>query len=121
MGKFVIRKTDTGYVFNLKATNGEVIATSQVYSSEQACIGGIESVMANADAHVEDQTVKDFETLTHPKYEVYLDRAGEFRFRLRARNGENIAVSEGYTTKANCLNGISSIGKNAVDAEIVRE
>ncbi|MBU7026706.1 MAG: YegP family protein [Theionarchaea archaeon] len=55
----------------------------------------------------------------NPKFEVYKDAAGEFRFRLKAPNGEIIAVSEGYTTKANCLNGIESVIKNAPKAEIV--
>ena len=121
MGKFIIKQTETGFVFHLKASNGEVIATSQVYTSEQACIGGIQSVMANADAHIEDQTVSGYQTLTHPKYEIYNDKAGEFRFRLKAKNGEAIAASEGYTTKANCQNGIASIVKNAPDATIERE
>ncbi len=121
MGKFIIRQTATGYVFNLKATNGEVIATSQVYTGEQSCRSGIESVKANANAKVEDQTVEGFAVLTNPKYEVYLDKAGEYRFRLKAKNGEVIAASEGYTKKANCLNGIDSIGRNAPDAETVKE
>ena len=53
------------------------------------------------------------------KFEVYTDKKGEFRFRLKAGNGEVIAVGEGYTTKAACLNGIESIKKNAPEAEIV--
>ena len=75
----------------------------------------------NALAHVEDQTVENFETLTHPKYEVYQDKAGEYRFRLKAKNGQNIGKSEGYKTKASCLNGIESVGKNAPEAEIIAE
>ena len=77
--------------------------------------------MKNALVHVEDQTVEGFEQLKHPKYEVYLDKAGEFRFRLKARNGEIIATSEGYKAKASCLNGIESVKKNAPDAAIVKE
>ncbi len=118
MGKFVIRNTATGVKFDLKAGNGEVIATSEVYSGLAACKNGVESLRTNAAAHVEDQTVEGFETLTHPKYEVYVDKAGEFRFRLKARNGEIIATSEGYKTKASCLNGIDSIGRNAPDAAV---
>ena len=57
----------------------------------------------------------------HPKFEVYLDKAGEFRFRLKARNGEIVATSEGYKAKASCLNGIESVKKNAPDAEVVEE
>ena len=119
MGKFIIKKTNTGIKFDLKATNGEVIATSEVYESEASCMKGIESVMTNAPiANVEDQTVEGFEVLKHPKFEVYVDKAGEFRFRLKARNGQIIAVSEGYKAIASCMNGIESVKKNAVDAPI---
>ena len=120
MGKFVIKTVKTGIKFDLKAGNGEVIATSEVYTSRAACLNGIESVRKNAAAaKLEDQTVENFETVTNPKFEVYVDKAGEFRFRLKARNGEIIAVSEGYKAKASCLNGIESVRKNAPEAEIV--
>ncbi len=120
MGKFVIKKTNTGIKFDLKAGNGEVIATSEVYTSEAACRKGIESVKKNAPvAGVENQTVEGYETVKHPKFEVYLDKAGEYRFRLKATNGEIIAVSEGYTALAGCNNGIESVKKNAPEAEIV--
>ena len=120
MGKFVISKTKNGELtFNLKAGNGEIILTaSESYTSMSGCQGGIDSVQKNALAHVEDQTVEGYETLTHPKFEVYKDKAGEFRFRLKARNGENIGKSEGYKAKASCMNGIASVGKNAPDAKI---
>ena len=120
MGKFVIKNTNTGVKFDLKAGNGEVIATSEVYASLDTCKNGVESVRKNAPvAGVEDQTVENFEAVKHPKFEVYTDKAGEFRFRLKAKNGEIIAVSEGYKAKAGCLNGIESVKKNAVDAEVV--
>ena len=122
MGKFVIRTVPSGIKFDLKATNGEVIATSEVYTSESACRNGIESVQKNAPiAPVEDQTVEGFATETNPKFEVYKDKAGEFRFRLKARNGQIIATGEGYKAKASCMNGIESIKKNAPEAEIVEE
>ncbi|MGN1159999.1 MAG: YegP family protein [Lachnospiraceae bacterium] len=57
----------------------------------------------------------------NPKFEVYKDKTGEFRFRLKAGNGQIIAVGEGYKAKASCLNGIESIKKNAPDAETVEE
>ena len=118
MGKFVVRETGTGIKFDLKAANGEVIATSEVYSAEKSCLNGIESVRTNCTAEIEDQTVENFEQKKHPKYEVYTDKAGEFRFRLKAKNGEIIATSEGYKAKASAMNGIASIGKNAPDAKI---
>ena len=122
MGKFVIKTVKSGIKFDLKAGNGETIATSEVYTSEKACRGGIESVQKNAEiAKLEDQTVKDFETVTNPKFEVYTDKAGEFRFRLKARNGEIIATSEGYKAKASCMNGIESVRKNAPEAPVVEE
>ena len=122
MGKFVIRTVNSGIKFDLKATNGQVILTSEVYTTKAACRNGVESIMKNAPiANVEDQTVEGYETMTHPKFEMYKDKAGEFRFRLKARNGEIIGVSEGYTTKANCVNGVESVKKNAAEAEIVEE
>lgn len=118
MGKFIIKKAGEGYMFNLLANNGLIICTSQTYSSKSACKIGIESVRNNASVKVEDQTVKDYENQTNPKYEIYLDRAGEFRFRLKASNGEIIAASQGYNGKASCKNGIESIGKNAPEADV---
>ena len=119
MGKFAVKKVKTGIKFDLKAGNGEVIASSEVYSSDAACRKGIESVRKNAvEANLEDQTVEDVVKVTHPKFEMYTDKAGEFRFRLKAKNGEIIAVSEGYKSKASCLNGIESVRKNAPEADI---
>ena len=78
MGKFVIRNTKTGVKFDLKAGNGEVIATSEVYASQAACKNGVESVRKNAPvAAVEDQTVEGFAVEKHPKFEIYTDKAGE--------------------------------------------
>ena len=120
MGKFVIRETKTGMKFDLKAGNGEVIATSEVYTSEKACRNGIASVQKNAPvAAVENQTVEGYAVEKHPKFEIYTDKAGEFRFRLKATNGQIIAVSEGYKAMASCMNGIESVKKNAVDAPVV--
>ncbi len=114
MGKFVIKETaNGGFKFDLKAGNGEVIASSQIYKSEKACKAGVESVRNNALAEVEDQTVENFEVKKHPKYEMYTDKRGEVRFRLKAKNGEIIATSEGYKKKASALNGIESIKRNA--------
>lgn len=121
MGKFVIKQTKTGYTFSLKAGNGEVIATGgEVYSSLESCKNGIASVAKNASvANIEDQTVEGFEEQKHPKFEIYNDKAGEFRFRLKARNGEIIAASEGYVKKDSCKNGIESVRKNAPDAPVI--
>lgn len=120
MGKFVIRNTNTGVKFDLKASNGEVIATSEVYTSLDACRNGVASVKKNAPAaNIEDQTVEGYETAKNPKFEIYEDKAGEFRFRLKATNGQAIAVSEGYKAMASCRNGIESVVKNAPDAEVV--
>ena len=119
MGKFVVRQTKTGPKFDLKAANGEIIATSEVYFSVKTCLHGIMSVQNCApDAPVEDHTAEVVEIKKHPKFELYQDKAGEYRFRLKARNGEIIAVSEGYKAKASCLNGIDSVKKNAADSTI---
>ena len=120
MGKFVVKQTATGFKFDLKAGNGEVIATSEIYTTEAACIKGIESVKACCVGEVEDQTAEPIDAKKHPKYELYTDKSGEFRFRLKAKNGQIIATSESYKTKASCTNGIESVKKNAPDAEIAK-
>ena len=118
-GKFVITTANNGeFTFNLKASNGEVVLTaSETYTTQSACENGIASVKKNASAPIEDQT-RD-EKLGHPKYELYKDKAGEFRFRLKAANGQNVGRSEGYKAKASARKGIASIAKNAPDAPIV--
>ncbi len=121
MGKFVIKETKTGFKFDLKAGNGQVIASSQVYKAISSCKSGIESVRNNCLSPVEDQTAEGYEVLKNPKFEVYTDKAGEFRFRLKARNGQIVAVGEGYKSMKSCLNGIASIGKNAPEAPIAIE
>lgn len=121
MGKFVINKTKTGYTYSLKAGNGETIAIGgEVYQSLASVKNGCASVAKNAPvANIEDQTVEGYETQKHPKFEIYTDKAGEFRFRLKATNGEVIAVSEGYKKKDSCKNGIASVQKNAPDAPVI--
>ena len=122
MGKFVVKTVKTGFMFNLKADNGEIIATSEVYSTERACKAGIASVQKNAPiAALEDQTVEGFEKQKHPKFEIYTDKKGEFRYRLKATNGQIIAVGESYKAKKSCLNGVESVRKNAANGKIVKE
>ena len=119
MGKYIVKKTSTGIKFDLKATNGQVIATSEVYTTRSACLNGIASVRKNAPlAEIEDQTQPEVKEVKHPKFEIYADKKGELRFRLKARNGEIIASSEGYKSMDSCVNGIESVKKNAPDSEI---
>ncbi len=122
MSKIVVRNVASGVKFDLKATNGQTIASSEIYATKAACIKGAMSVKLNApDAHVEDQTEAGYATQPHPKFEMYVDKAGQYRFRLKATNGQIIATSEGYVAKVSCENGIDSVKKNAAEAEIVEE
>ena len=117
-----IKKVNTGIMFNLKADSGRVIATAEVCTTAASCETSIESVRRNAPiAALEDQTVEGFAAAKCPKFEIYVDNAGEFRFRLKATNGEIIAASEGYKAKERCENGISSVRENAPVAEMVEE
>ena len=119
MGKFTIRAVSSGVKFDLKAENGETIATSEVYASLAACHRGIESVRKCAAAQkLEDLTDDTATVCSNPKFEVFSDRSGLYRFRLRSRNGKIVVSSEAYTTKAACLAGIQSVIGNAPDAEI---
>ena len=121
MGKFQTKKTASGgFVFNLLAGNGQVVATSEVYNKLGSMLNGIASVQKNAPvAGVEDQTVENPEKIRNPKFEVYADKAGKIRFRLKAANGQVIAVGEAYETKKAALAGVASVKKNAPGAKVV--
>ncbi|MEP0805930.1 MAG: YegP family protein [Chloroflexota bacterium] len=104
-GKFVLKKTNKGsFVFNLKASNGQVILTSEPYSNKRAALNGIESVRQNAgsDANYERRTAKN----------------GQPYFVLLAANKQVIGQSEMYSSKATMEGGIESVRKNAPDAAL---
>lgn len=104
MGKFVIKKTNSGFKFDLKAGNGQVILTSEVYTTKVACQNGVESVKKNAP--------------DDSKYERKESSNGKPMFNLKATNGQIIGTSELYESIAARENGIESVKKNAPDAEI---
>ena len=105
-GKFEVFKDKAGkFRFRLKAGNGQIILTGEAYNSKNACIEGIESVKKNSQ--------KD------TAFEVYEDKKGGFRFRLKAANSEIIGQGESYNARSGCMKGIESIKKNAVDSKIV--
>ena len=111
----MIRQTGTGYRFDLLAANGEVIAVSEVYKTEAACRKGIQSVAACAPrAKLADLTAEG-KLPSNPRFEMFQDKAGQFRFRLRSRNGQVIAASEGYATRSGCEKGMESVRKNAAE------
>ncbi len=117
--KFEIKIAKNGeYMFNLYASNGRVIATSETYTALHNCKGGIESIKVNATAPIADLTLGE-EDVPHPRYEVFLDREERFRFHLKASNGEIICASQGYSTKQSALDGIASISENAPQAPTV--
>lgn len=104
-GKFEIKTGKSGkFTFNLKASNGQVILTSESYDSRKGAEGGIASVKKNAgnDGRFERKTAKD----------------GSPFFVLKAANGEPIGKSEMYKTKRSMENGIASVGKHAPDAPV---
>lgn len=104
-GKFEIKAGRTGkYRFNLKASNGQVILTSEAYDARSGATKGIESVRRNAgnDGRFERKTGKN----------------GEFFFVLKAANGEPIGRSEMYKTKRSMESGIASVAKNAGEAVV---
>ena len=82
-------------------------------------MNGIQSIIANAaKAPVEDQTMKNYSERPYPKWELYLDKGDQYRFRLNAPNGNCIVHSQGYTSKASCKNGIESIIRCSANPEI---
>lgn len=122
-GKFCVKLAADGtYMFNLKASNGSIIATSQTYTSKSSCMNGIQSIRNNApEAAVEDQTVDEIGSCPHPKFEIYVDKGGSYRFRLKATNGNIIAASQGYSSKSKCKNGVDSVKRHAALATVIEE
>ena len=105
-GKFEVKKAKNGkYYFNLKAGNGEIILTSQMYADKSGCEKGIESVKNNAAS--EDQ------------FDELEDKNGNPYFVLKAKNSQVIGRSESYSSKSSMKKGIASVSRNAPDARVV--
>lgn len=105
-GKFEIKKSASGkFHFNLKAGNGQIILSSEMYESKSACENGIESVKKNA--------------ADEKRFEKRESKNGDPYFIIKAGNGQEIGRSEMYSSDAACQNGIDSVAKNAPDADIV--
>lgn len=122
MGKFLVFQRENGLRFHLKASNGETIATSELYTTQPSLRSGIESVRKNAPrAKLEDLTQGDGKKVTNPRFQIFQDKGGCCRFNLYARNGQIIASSQPYTSREACYTGIESVRKNAPDAEIEYE
>ena len=120
MGKFVIKQAKNGeYYFNLKAANGEVIGTSEMYPTVKIAEAGIDAVRRASVGEIEDQTVKEPAKVRAPKFEIFKTKDGQFRFRLKAGNYEPVLASESYKAKDSCKNGIASVKKNAPESPIV--
>ena len=106
MAKFEITVRKNGeFQFNLKASNGEVILTSEGYTTKSACLNGVESVKKNA--------------LEEKRFEKLVAKNGKPYFTLKATNGQIIGQSQMYASERNRNNGIASVMKNAPVAEIV--
>ena len=104
-GKFVIKKSSDGqFRFNLKAGNGEIILTSELYKAKGSALNGIESVRKNAPLDT--------------RYERKEDKAGHPRFNLKAANGEIIGSSESYSSDTAREHGIESVKTNAPTASV---
>ena len=120
-GKFDNQKAKDGrFFFNLYSSNGAVVAYSQIYSSLSSVNTGIASVITNASkAEIEDTTLKKPTSLPCPKWEIYIDKAEQYRFRLYATNGLCVChSSHGYSTKSGCKGGIDSIKRYAAEATV---
>ncbi len=108
MGKFVITVRKNGeFQFNLKATNGQVILTSEGYNTKAACLNGVESVKKNAPIEA--------------RFEVKVAKNGKPFFNLKASNGQVIGASQMYASERTLKAGIASVIKNAPEAEVIEE
>ena len=102
--------------FRLRAGNNKIVAVSEAYEAKAGAMNGVKSVQTNCQSKIEDTTIQA-QKLPNPKYQVFKDVAGQYRFNLSAANGEIIAQSEAYKTKEGAMNGIEAVQKSC-DAEI---
>ena len=108
MGKFVITVRKNGeFQFNLKATNGQVILTSEGYVKKESCLNGVESVKKNAAIEA--------------RYEVKTAKNGKPFFNLKASNGQIIGSSQMYASERTMRQGIASVMKNAPEAPVIED
>jgi uncharacterized protein YegP (UPF0339 family) len=115
--KYQVYKDVAGkFRFRLRAANNRIVVVSQAYEQHGSALNGVKSIQNNCTVGIEDLTVEG-PRMNHPKYQVFMDKASEFRFRLTASNGQIIGASEGYETKQSCLNGVEAMQKSC-DAEI---
>lgn len=123
-GRFECYKTANGYFnYRLKASNNETIAVSGStgYSTASNCKTGIEAMKKWVNSPIEDTTLRKPQELPNPKFQLYQDKEGKFRYRLFASNGELVCrCEEGYATKDTCKKGIASLAKWAVNADIIK-
>ena len=110
-----LRPTPTGFRFELIASNGQAVVGSEVYSAKAACLKGARSVIAVSEkAPCVDLTRG--ETAANPRFEIFQDKAGGYRFRLRSRNGKIIAASESYQTRYGAARGVEAARRSAGEA-----
>ena len=119
MGMFTVQRVKAGFKFNLKAGNGQIIASSGVFHLMEECLAAIEKVKQCAHAPVEDQTLSNVTPLPFPKFEVKHHERGGISFFLLDESGKTLAHGKGYTAKRSCLSGIRSIAENAPDAPVI--
>lgn len=119
-GKFIICEISTNkYQFSLKACNGQVVATGQSYPTSSQCSRDIELVKQHVGhAVIEDLTISKKQAQPYPKFEVFLDEKGLFRFCMKNSEDSVLLLGDGYRAKASCLNGIDSIRRNAPCAPV---
>ena len=117
MPKFQVYKDVAGkFRFRLRADNNKIVAVGEAYEHHASCLNGIKSIQKNCGSEIEDLTIED-RKVPNPKYQILKDSTGEFRFHLKAANGEIIAQGEGYQTKEDCLNAVELV-KKSCNAEI---
>ena len=112
----VYRDVAGKFRFRLRAENNQIVAVSEAYESHAGVLNGVKSVQSNCGSGIEDMTIEGTR-ITNPKYQVFYDKSCGYRFHLNAKNGEIIAVSEGYETKDGCMNGIKAV-QASCNAEI---
>ena len=109
--KYTIKALKSGaYKFELTSPAGKCIVKSGEYTLKRSCVSGIQSVQKNGSTkNIEDRTAEKIVKMPNPKYEIFLDEAGKYRFNLKAPNGYVILTSSAYSSVKSCTKVIESV------------
>lgn len=118
-GRFIIKQTSEGYLFEFMDANNNVQFKSDEYTTLVSCREGIVSYKKNSMSKIDDSSLTGKKSFKGAKYVITKDKSGMFRYNLKASNGQILVTSEAFKSKRACKNAIMNVQKNLNTAETI--